>query len=77
MQGTPNIFVSINYRTGPFGFPQGQEAEQRGALNLGLKDMVAALTWVQSNIAAFGGDPRRVRSQPCLLQFPVSLINIF
>lgn len=52
--------MGINYRTGPFGFPQGQEAEERGALNLGLRDMLAALTWVHSNIAAFGGDRDRV-----------------
>lgn len=61
------IFVSINYRTGPFGFPQGQEAEQRGALNLGIKDMFAALTWVQSNIGAFGGDNSKVSCITCTL----------
>ena len=28
LQGTPIIYVSVNYRLGPFGFPQGAEAEQ-------------------------------------------------
>jgi len=59
-QGTPVVFVSMNYRVGPLGFPQGPEAVQRGALNLGLHDQWTALEWVQHNIASFGGDPRKV-----------------
>ncbi|KAK7040281.1 hypothetical protein VNI00_009748 [Paramarasmius palmivorus] len=59
-RGTPVIYVSFNYRLGPLGFPQGAEAEQRGALNLGLKDQLAALDWIKRNIAAFGGDPTKV-----------------
>jgi Carboxylesterase family len=50
----------MNYRMGPLGFPQGPEAVERGALNLGLHDQWAAFEWVQSNIASFGGDPRKV-----------------
>ncbi|KAF8505638.1 extracellular triacylglycerol lipase precursor [Russula emetica] len=59
-RGTPIVFVSMNYRVGPLGFPQGPEAVQRGALNLGLHDQWVALEWVQNNIASFGGDPRKV-----------------
>ena len=60
-QGTPIIYVSFNYRLGPFGFPQGTEAASNDALNLGLKDQLLALQWIQSNIHAFGGDPKKVR----------------
>ncbi|KAJ7754372.1 extracellular triacylglycerol lipase precursor [Mycena maculata] len=60
LRGTPMIYVNFNYRLGPLGFPQGQEADNNGALNLGLKDQIAALEWVQSNIGAFGGDPDKV-----------------
>ncbi|KAI0753756.1 extracellular triacylglycerol lipase precursor [Fomes fomentarius] len=59
-RGTPVVYVSVNYRIGPFGFPQGSEADQKGALNLGLKDQLAGLRWVQSHISAFGGDPTKV-----------------
>ena len=52
--------MSLNYRLGPLGFPQGPEAVERGALNLGLRDQWVALQWVQKNIALFGGDPRKV-----------------
>ncbi|KAI0269120.1 extracellular triacylglycerol lipase precursor [Gloeopeniophorella convolvens] len=59
-RGTPILFVSVNYRIGPLGFPQGPEASERGALNLGLHDQWLALEWVQANIASFGGDPGKV-----------------
>ncbi|KAJ7614131.1 esterase 1 [Roridomyces roridus] len=59
-RGTPVIYVSFNYRLGPLGFPQGQEAADRGALNLASKDQLAALQWVQLNIGAFGGDKDKV-----------------
>jgi carboxylesterase type B len=52
--------VSFNYRLGPLGFPQGKEADQRHVLNLGIKDQIAALEWVQHNIGVFGGDPNKV-----------------
>lgn len=60
IQGTPIIFVSVNYRLGPLGFPQGVEARSKSLLNLGLKDQVAGLQWVQKNIGLFGGDENRV-----------------
>ncbi|KAJ7326172.1 extracellular triacylglycerol lipase precursor [Mycena albidolilacea] len=59
-RGTPIVYVSFNYRLGPLGFPQGPEAAARGLLNLGLRDQILALEWVQNNIAAFGGDPAKV-----------------
>ncbi|KAJ7510728.1 esterase 1, partial [Mycena galericulata] len=60
IRGTPVIYVNFNYRLGPLGFPQGHEANVKGSLNLGLKDQLAALEWVQANIGAFGGDKDKV-----------------
>ncbi|KAL5495839.1 hypothetical protein ACEPAI_1303 [Sanghuangporus weigelae] len=60
LRGTPIIYVNLNYRLGPLGFPHGVEAERRGATNLGNKDVITALTWVQNNIDAFGGDKEKV-----------------
>ncbi len=57
------VFVSINYRVGPFGFMAHPELskEQNGASgNYGLLDQVAALKWVKENIGKFGGDPGNV-----------------
>ncbi|KAF5353626.1 hypothetical protein D9757_012454 [Collybiopsis confluens] len=59
-RGTPIVYVNFNYRLGPLGFPQGQEAANRKALNLALHDQIAALEWVQANIGAFGGDKTKV-----------------
>ncbi|KAJ7615647.1 extracellular triacylglycerol lipase precursor [Mycena polygramma] len=59
-RGTPVIHVTFNYRLGPLGFPQGQEADKQGALNLAIRDELAALEWVQLHIEAFGGDKDKV-----------------
>jgi para-nitrobenzyl esterase len=58
------IVVTINYRVGPFGYLAlpGLAAENpyRSVGNYGLLDQEAALRWVKSNIAAFGGNPDNV-----------------
>jgi len=58
------IAVSINYRLGALGFlalSSLSETSETGASgNYGLRDILLALEWVQSNIANFGGDPARV-----------------
>uniref|UniRef100_A0A8H7XNH5 Carboxylic ester hydrolase n=1 Tax=Psilocybe cubensis TaxID=181762 RepID=A0A8H7XNH5_PSICU len=59
-RGTPIIVVSANYRLGPLGFPPTVEAAKKGSLNLGIKDQIAALKWVQNNIEIFGGDKSKV-----------------
>ena len=58
------VAVTVNYRLGAFGFfahPElTKESPRRASGNYGLLDQHAALRWVQQNIAAFGGDPKRV-----------------
>ena len=57
------VTVNINYRLGFLGFSSVRELwdEDEGVYaNNGIRDMVAALDWVQDNIAAFGGDPKSV-----------------
>ncbi|MCX5041896.1 carboxylesterase/lipase family protein [Aldersonia sp. NBC_00410] len=57
------VFVSMNYRLGPLGYLDLSSLatpERPIDSNLGLRDQVAALEWVQRNIAAFGGDPDNV-----------------
>ena len=56
----PFIGVSIQYRLGAWGFLTSQEIQGAGQTNLGLRDQRLALHWVQENIEAFGGDPRKV-----------------
>lgn len=58
------VFVSLNYRVGVFGFmahPElSKESGKNASGNYGFLDQIAALKWVQKNIAAFGGDPNNV-----------------
>ncbi len=58
------VFVSINYRVGIFGFfahpDLTKESPNNASGNYGLLDQIAALNWVQKNIAAFGGDADNV-----------------
>lgn len=52
------LFVQCGFRLGPFGFLSIHDYTAPG--NIGLKDTVMALKWVQRNISAFGGDPDNV-----------------
>ena len=58
------VVVTANYRVGPLGFlahPElTKESEHSASGNYGLLDQIAALRWVQKNIAGFGGDPSQV-----------------
>ena len=58
------VRVSMNYRLGIFGFlahPELDKESSHGVSgNYGLLDEIAALEWVQRNIAGFGGDPTKV-----------------
>ena len=58
------VVVTLNYRLGAFGFLAhpafAAESPYHAAGNYGLLDQLAALRWVQRNIARFGGDPSRV-----------------
>ena len=58
------IVVTIAYRLGPLGFlahPElTRESPHHSSGNYGLMDQIAALEWIQRNIAAFGGDPKTV-----------------
>lgn len=58
------VTVTVNYRLDVFGFlalpALAKESPAHATGNYGLLDQVAALRWVQQNIAAFGGDPQQV-----------------
>src|SRR5277367_2733632 len=58
------VVVTINYRLGVFGFfahpDLTKESDRNSSGNYGLLDQIAGLEWVQKNVAAFGGDPKRV-----------------
>lgn len=58
------ILVSLAYRVGQLGFLShpdlSKEDPNKVSGNYGLLDMIAGLKWIQQNIAAFGGDPKKV-----------------
>ena len=59
------VFVSVNYRLGPFGWfalpalREGASAEDASG-NFGTLDIIQSLQWIRENIEAFGGDPQQV-----------------
>lgn len=64
LPGSGVVLVNVNMRLGPFGLFAhrllSQESPQGVSGNYMFLDMIAALKWVQSNIAVFGGDPENV-----------------
>ncbi|HEY3994499.1 MAG TPA: carboxylesterase family protein [Mycobacterium sp.] len=54
------VVVNVTYRVGVFGGLELGDLGEGFENNLCLRDQLAALAWVQDNIAAFGGDPDRV-----------------
>jgi para-nitrobenzyl esterase len=58
------VIITVNYRLGVFGFfalpDLTKESLHHSSGNYGLMDQHAALKWVNKNIMAFGGDPKRV-----------------
>lgn len=55
------VVVTVNHRLGALGFLSTMELQQEApASNYALQDQQQALRWVRDNIAAFGGDTRRV-----------------
>ncbi len=58
------VAVTVNYRLNIFGFfahpDLSAESPYKASGNYGMLDQSAALKWVQKNISAFGGDPKRV-----------------
>ncbi|HET8889202.1 MAG TPA: carboxylesterase family protein [Candidatus Angelobacter sp.] len=58
------VIVTLNYRLGIFAFfahpALSAESGHHASGNYALLDQIAALQWVQKNIAAFGGDAARV-----------------
>ena len=57
------VVVTVNYRLNIFGFfahpDLSAESSYKASGNYGLLDQQASLKWVQENIEAFGGDPKR------------------
>lgn len=56
------VVVTLNYRVGPLGFLDLSGCAEPGEFdtNVGIRDVLLALRWVQEHIVAFGGDPSRV-----------------
>ncbi|XP_047392993.1 neuroligin-4, X-linked isoform X1 [Sciurus carolinensis] len=52
------IVITLNYRLGILGFLSTGDQAAKG--NYGLLDQIQALRWIEENVGAFGGDPKRV-----------------
>lgn len=57
-----SVVIAVNHRLGAFGFAHFATFDEDFALSgaVGMMDIVAALDWIQENVAQFGGDPSRV-----------------
>ncbi|ADG99070.1 Carboxylesterase [Segniliparus rotundus DSM 44985] len=63
LDGSDAVLVTVGFRLGPFGYVHFDEfstGKRPFDSNLGTKDQLAALRWVQENIGSFGGDPGNV-----------------
>eukprot|EP00438_Fugacium_kawagutii_P011358 Skav212536 [mRNA] locus=scaffold1851:139617:140364:+ [translate_table: standard] len=62
---SPAVLVTVNYRLNVFGFLGTDALRQRDPSgstgNYGMQDQRLALSWVRENIAAFGGNPEKVK----------------
>jgi para-nitrobenzyl esterase len=57
------VQISVNHRLNALGFMDVSEIGGAGyedSVSVGMADLVAALKWVQENVANFGGDPNKV-----------------
>ena len=57
------ILITCNYRLGLMAwadFSEIEGGEEYTDINLGIRDHIAALQWIQKNVAQFGGDPENV-----------------
>ena len=67
------IVISVQYRLGPLGWfshpalVDSAETPEDAAANFGTLDLIAALKWVKTNAASFGGNPDNVTIFGCLL----------
>ncbi len=63
------VLVTVNYRTGVFGYfgldELEEETEYHSSGNYGLQDQILSLRWVKENIAAFGGDSENITIFGC------------
>ncbi|MCJ1398901.1 hypothetical protein MMC11_002102 [Xylographa trunciseda] len=55
--GSPVIYVAVNYRLSIFGFAATPALAVTKSLNAGLRDQRLGIQWVRDNVKQFGGDP--------------------
>ncbi|MCJ1477194.1 hypothetical protein MMC13_005865 [Lambiella insularis] len=58
--GSPVIYVAINYRLSILGFANNPTLAAAKSLNVGLRDQRLGIQWVKDNIQAFGGNPNEI-----------------
>ena len=55
------VVITVNHRLSALGYLYlGDEGDFADSGSIGMQDLTAALRWVQTNVSAFGGDPKRV-----------------